>query len=118
MAHILRNLRKVNKLGELTATWVEQATLTILILGIAASYSSQTKIILTTLTGGAILGRILYRWKRTFKIPIYIIATGFLIGYYFGAFLNYIILSTTFFTIGFFGSYLLHNKKIIESVEY
>lgn len=107
-------------MSDLAKNWAEQIFITMIVFGIltSAGYISQTRIMLTTVICGAILGRVLYRWKRTLKFPVYLMASGFLIGYYFGAFLEYIILSTAFFIIGFYGSYLLHDKKIVDSVEY
>ncbi|MBI4450749.1 hypothetical protein HY642_02125 [Candidatus Woesearchaeota archaeon] len=84
----------------------------------AAVYENVALILFSSLVAGAVFGRFWFRFKSRPKAPVFIVALGFLIGFLLGQLFRRGSVTFFVFSLGMIGSYYLHDRGIITSVEY
>ena len=112
----------MNKKGfELMENWVEVVSAVILVMGFILAIFSGSAVVsyFVILFAGFMFGRWWYRYKtKEVRLPIIIICAGFLIGFLLGSFYGDKRILIILFIVGIIGSYHLHDKKYIRSVEW
>ena len=96
--------------------WAEVLTLLFLVLGFILSVLLQSALMsyISITISGFLAGRIYFikRYKAPL-LPVVLIILGFLVGYLIGSIWVNRIFVLLFFTAAFWGSYYLHNHKIL-----
>lgn len=96
--------------------WVEYAFLVLLVIGfiLAASAGSAVITYITIILIGVLAARSIYKRKKGFKFPAFVILIGFLIGYVLGSFYGNRKLILILFVAGYIFSYYIHYRKWVK----
>jgi len=100
----------------LVYSWVEYAFLVLLVLGfiLAASAGSAVITYITIILIGILAARSIFKRKKGFKFPAFVILIGFLIGYIIGSFYGSRKLILVLFVAGYIFSYYIHYRKWVK----
>ncbi len=85
---------------------------------LAISVNSVVSGCLAVFVLGAILGRLCFRMRRNMEYPLVVMVGAALFGVWIGSLFGHWFLFTVVFVIGVSVSFILHSKKIIETVEW
>src|SRR3989338_140850 len=101
---------------DLFYSWVEYAFLALLVLGFILAASSGSAVIsyITIVLIGILAARSMYKRRKGFKFPAFVILIGFLIGYILGSFYGNRKLILVLFVIGYMVSYYIHYRKWVK----
>lgn len=106
---------------KLLENWVEVVAAILLVIGFILAISSRSAVIsyFVIFCSGTMLGRWWVRYKKQgVRLPIIIISIGFLIGFLLGSFYGDRRVMIILFIIGIVGTYYLHTKGKIKSMEW
>ena len=101
---------------DLFYSWVEYAFLALLVLGFILAASSGSAVIsyITIVLIGILAARSMYKRRKGFKFPAFVILIGFLIGYILGSFYGNRKLILVLFVLGYMVSYYIHYRKWVK----
>ncbi len=107
-------------MANLTVDWPETVGLLFLIIGFVMAMLAGNAYILYTvcLLIGLMFGRILYRFRMSECIPVFIIIMAFFLGFILGGIYANLRVIALLLLAGMLISYWLHDKRIIRSVEF
>ena len=107
--------------GTFFNNWVEIIAGICLVIGFILAIFSRSAVVsyFVILFSGFMFGRWWFRYKtKEVRLPILIISVGFLIGFLIGSFYGDKRIMIVLFLIGIIGSYYLHDKGYVRSLEW
>ena len=107
-------------MADLTFDWPETVGLLFLIIGFVMAMLAGNVYVLYSVCFliGLIFGRILYRFRMSECIPIFIVIMAFFLGFILGGIYANLRIIALLLLAGILISYWLHDKRIIRSIEY
>lgn len=105
---------------ELLVDWPEFVAMLFFLAGMVFAFFSGSfwALYFVAFLMGLLFGRVLYRQKKSNKVPLAFTVLLFLLGLFFGSFFSWIRWITLFLAIGIIVAYVLHETGWIESVEF